>query len=93
MCGKFRTQFGSCKTAEQKRKRIVLIIIGKQCTYSSATKNLSPSDATHLPRKLSVDPLMKTGCWMPLRNHEPSQRDGNVQLAASDRNVFFLLKF
>lgn len=52
---------------------------GTWYTYSSTIKNLSPSDAIHFPRKLSVFPFIKIGCWLPLRNHEPSQRCGNVQ--------------
>ncbi len=57
----------------------------KSYTYSSTIKNLSPSDATHLPRKLSVEPFIKTGCWFPLKNHDPSHLCGKVQFVAGNR--------
>ena len=39
--------------------------IRKLSTYSSTSKNLSPSDAKHLPRKLNIEPLIKIGCCCP----------------------------
>lgn len=38
-----------------------------------------------MPRKLNVEPLIDTGCWLPLRNHEPSQRLGNTHPKKGNR--------
>lgn len=59
-------------------------------THSSTTRNLSPSEAMHLPRKLNVEPLIDTGCWLPLRNHEPSQRLGNTHPKKGNRMQILL---
>lgn len=79
ICFRFNIKYARLAFSDLENFYCVLLFRIKMITYSSTTKNLSPSDPRHLPLLLSRGPSIIIGCRTPDWNHVPSHRSGKKQ--------------